>query len=124
VAETLAVIESRQRADFPFPQYDTIGGERVAKTQEQYDQWIANQAIGIRDQQLADDADAAWQTTVDQFVAGRANLQSDLTLVNNRITANTSLTAAEIRIGFRDLLQSMIWIADRIQDGTLVTRKP
>jgi hypothetical protein len=125
MAETLEAITTRLQSENPRSQrYDNINGQDVPMSQERYDTWISDQAKGIREQQLADEATAAWQLTVDQFIAGRATMQADLTLVNNRINGNTSLTAAEIRIGFRDLLQSMLWVADRIADGTIVIRKP
>lgn len=68
-------------------------------------------------------AESDFQVIKQQFIDGRADLVADLALVNQRIASNTPLTAAEIRIGHRDELRALIWIADRIADGTLVVRK-
>ena len=124
MAETLSVIESRLRTNHPPPVYDSIGGERVAKTPEQYDAWIASSAVAEQTQQLADEAEAAHRAMVQQFTSGMTALRNDLSVVNTRITNNTNITNGEIKTGLRDLLQAVIWLGDRVADGTIETRKP
>ena len=68
-------------------------------------------------------ADFTHEQMLRQFVDGMETLRNDLGIVQNRIANNTNLTQAEIRIGFRDLLQAVIWIGDRIGDGKIMTRR-
>lgn len=64
------------------------------------------------------------QDLIDQFVAGMAQIESDLTLVNTRIAANAPLSAVEVRTGFLHVLSSLKWIGDRIKDGTIEVDLP
>lgn len=70
------------------------------------------------------EAEAAKRQLITDFVNGRAQLQSDLDAVNAAINAvpPTALSAAQIRVGFRDCLKALLWISDRIADGTIVIK--
>ena len=59
-----------------------------------------------------------------QYVDGMETLRTDLAFIQNAIDTNTNLTQAQLRIGFRDLLQAVIWLGERIGDGTIPTRRP
>lgn len=93
-------------------------------TQGEYDAMASERGQWWLDRVNDEESSASWKLTVQQFTNKLSDLNADLVVVQNAINTNTNLTQAQIRIGFRDLLQSVIWLADRIKDGTIPTRRP
>lgn len=66
----------------------------------------------------------ARQQLLDQFASGMAQIQSDLTLVQQRKAAGGTLTAVEVREGMLHILTSLKWLGDRLADGTIPVSLP
>jgi hypothetical protein len=120
--ETKAQAVARLTAEFPILN-DYVGGEAVPLDAAAYTQRIGEWADAQIAQQVADAAAAARAVLLAQFIAGMEDLRNDQTLVNARIASGVALSAAEIRIGFRDVLKAMIWLGDRIASGDIQARE-
>ena len=92
-------------------------------SQQEYDAIANDRAADLLEQMNAEEAAANLALAKQQFSNGLQNLRDDLSLVQTAINTSTPLTAAQIRVGFRDILNSLIWIGDHIADGTILTRK-
>lgn len=114
---TLAQARTRWVSENP------IGSPGYVLTQADYDALADNRAPIMLSIMNQEEAAAAAELDKQQFVNGMTALRADLTAVQTAITTNTPLTAGQVRVGFRDILTSLIWLGDHIADGTILTRQ-
>lgn len=69
MADSLSTITARLRTEYPFPQSVFADGIKRGMTQSEYDAWIDQQAVAVRERQLADEAEAAEATRREQVKA-------------------------------------------------------
>ena len=127
---TPAQIEANIRQQFASGYTTWVGDEDVVwlPGSPEYEAFISQsvaEAVALQDAQTAAAAaQASHDAMVQQFVSGMTTLRTDLSVVNTKIANGSNLSNNEIKTAFRDLLQAVIWLGDRIADGTIVTRKP
>lgn len=114
---TLAQARSQWVSDNP------ISSINPPVNQSDYDAMADDRAAILLAQLNGEEAAAAAALDRQQFIAGMTNLRTDLSAAQTAINTNSPLTAAQIRVGFRDVITSLLWIGDHIADGTIVTRK-
>jgi hypothetical protein len=117
VAETIDVIATRLRTEYPMPQYTHDGNAQVAMTQAQYDEWIANQAGSVRQAQLDAEAEAIRLNIRKQVSAGLAQMESNYTIMQG---GNAS--AAEQRRVATETARFVYWMAQALVDKGIIER--
>jgi hypothetical protein len=119
-------IEAAIRAAFPDPPGFPVqvNHQRTYLTGAEYEARLAEMVAAQIARQEREAAEAAHAAMVAQYVAGMQTLRDDLAFIQSAITNNTNLTQTQIKTGFRDVLQALIWIGERIGDGTIPTRRP
>lgn len=92
------------------------------ETQASYDARAADMGQLLVDRVARDDAVAARAVIKQQFVDGLAQLRTDLNFINS-LAAGTNLTGPQVKDGFKHVLTSLLWLGDRIADGTIVIKE-
>lgn len=92
------------------------------ESQADYDARAADMGQLLVDRVAREDAAAAKAVIKQQFVDGLAQLQTDLNFING-LAAGTNLTGTQVKDGFRHVLTSLLWLGDRIKDGTIATNQ-
>lgn len=90
------------------------------ESQAAYDARAADMGQLLVDRVAREDAAAQRAAVKQQFIDGLAQLQTDLNFING-LAAGTNLTGTQIKDGFRHVLTSLLWLGDRIKDGTIHT---
>lgn len=119
---TLTEAIAAWKSDNPFP-LTVCDPDCRPTTQSEYNAMAEERGGWWLDRINSEEAQTSRETMVRQFTDKLSDLNADLGVVQTAINTNTNLTPAQIRIGFRDLLQSVIWLAERIKDGTIPTRR-
>lgn len=101
-----------------------VSGECGPISEADYELMAADRGQMWLDRVQAEEAEADWRQTVQQFTNGMATLESNLAVINAHIANNTTITQAQLRVGLRDIYQAVIWLGKRIEDGTIVIRRP